>query len=509
MLAKVRSGALIGINGYEVTVEVDIGQGLPSFEIVGLPDSSVKESKERVKTAIKNSGLTFPIKKITVNLAPANTRKEGPSFDLPIAVGILACTGEIKQKDINGVFICGELSLEGTVRPVSGILPMVHHMGELGITECIVPIENAEEAGLISGINVYGIKNIKELITHLNGERLEPISVDIEKIVNEQSEFNLDFSDIKGQESTKRALEIAVSGAHNVLMIGPPGSGKTMMANRIPTIMPEMNFDESIEVTKIYSVAGYLESKNSLIVKRPFRSPHHTISYSALTGGGRIPKPGEISLAHNGVLFLDELPEFQKNALEVMRQPLEDGSVTISRVNGTITYPSNFMLLASMNPCPCGYYGHGTKCTCTQNEIYKYLGKISGPLLDRIDIQVEAPAVNYSDLGKTMPSESSAEIKKRVLKTLEIQKRRYTGTNIRFNSAMSSKDIDKFCSLGQRESQILKKAFDQLNLSGRAYHKILKVARTIADMEESENIGTYHLAEAISYRNLDRKYWGY
>lgn len=508
MLAKVISGALNGVEGYKVEVEVDVSQGLPGFDIVGLPDSAVKESKERVRTAIKNCGCAFPVKRITVNLAPADTRKEGPSFDLPIAVGILACIGVIKAERIAGVFFSGELSLDGAIRPINGVLPMAHGISGLGIGACVVPFENGEEAALVKGLTVYAVKTLSELIAHLSGVPLPPVNLNPAMLFSENGSHFLDFSDVRGQDGCKRALTIAAAGAHNVLMIGPPGSGKTMMANRLPGILPDLTFTESMEVTKIYSIAGLLRHKNSLITRRPFRAPHHTISYSALTGGGRVPKPGEISLAHNGVLFLDELPEFQKNVLEVLRQPMEDGHVTIARVNGTLTYPSDFMLFASMNPCPCGYYGAGDKCTCTQNEINKYLGKISGPLLDRIDIQVEAPAVAYDELGQNTPAESSESMKKRVLAAIDLQKNRFQGQPNRFNAGMTSRQIETYCVLGEREQNLLKKAFDQLGLSGRAYHKILKVARTIADMEASERIMANHLTEAISYRSLDRKYWG-
>lgn len=509
MIAKILSGAIIGVEGYIVEVEADLSSGLPGFDIVGLPDSSVKESKERVRTAIKNSNHVIPAKRITINLAPADIRKEGPSFDLPIAVGILACMGVVPQNSVKDIFITGELSLDGGIRPINGVLPMVYGAYQNGLKTCVVPSENANEAALVSRMEIIPVNSLKELIDHLKGGNIiRPHEIDVQKLYSQDSmDKLLDFSDVKGQENVKRGLEICAAGSHNVIMIGPPGSGKTMMAKRIPTILPNLSFDESIEVTKIYSVAGLVHNKTALVTKRPFRSPHHTISYSALVGGGKIPKPGEISLSHNGVLFLDELPEFQKNVLEVMRQPMEDGEVTISRVNGTITYPSNFMLIASMNPCPCGYYPNSRKCTCSQTDINRYLGKISGPLLDRIDIQVEAPKVDYDDLGKDSLSESSDAIKKRVMAAQLIQAKRYTDEHILFNSQLSSAQIDKYCTLDDRGKEMLKNAFDSMGLSMRAYHKILKVARTIADLEQSENITPLHLAEAIQYRSLDRKYW--
>ena len=509
MFSKVLSGAIVGVDGYAIHVEVDVSQGLPVFDIVGLPDSAVKESKERVKTAIKNAGYTFPIKRITVNLAPANIRKEGPSFDLPIAVGILQAMDIIPAEALESTFFTGELSLDGAIRPVSGILPMVYSLSKEGIRKFIVPFENRNEAGLVSDVEVVGISGLNQLVSHLTKKVIvEPSNVDVSSLFSEEENYcALDFSDVKGQENVKRALEISAAGAHNVIMIGPPGSGKTMMAKRFPTIMTNLTLEESMEVTKIYSVSGNLKEKNALITKRPFRSPHHTSSSTSLIGGGRIPKPGEISLSHNGVLFLDEMPEFYKKALEVMRQPMEDKIVTIARANSTITYPSNFMLLASMNPCPCGYYGNSNKCTCTQSEISKYINKISGPLLDRIDIQVEASSVKYSDLEMNVKSSTSSEIKKRVIRAQHIQKERYKNENIRFNSELTSGLLEKYCELGADERNILKQAFDTLGLSARAYHKICKVARTIADLENCEKLNSMHLAEAIQYRNLDRKYW--
>ena len=501
--------SLIGIEGYLVNIEIDVSAGIPCWDIVGLPDASVKEAKERVRTAIKNSGYDMQSRKIVVNLSPADIKKEGSFFDLPIAIGILACSGNINKKSIEDTIIIGELSLDGKINKVNGVLPMCIEAKKLGIKRVILPIENTKEAAVVKEIEVIGAKSLIEVVNFLNYRiHIESTKFDLKKLFHNREAEILDFSEVKGQENIKRALEIAAAGGHNCLLIGSPGSGKTMLARRVPSILPDLTFEESLETTKIHSIAGILEKNVALITKRPFRSPHHTVSSISLIGGGRIPKPGEISLAHNGVLFLDELPEFNKNTLEVLRGPLEDKVVTISRINASLTYPCNFMFIASMNPCPCGYLGSREKeCSCSEQSISRYIGKISGPLLDRIDIQIEVSQVKYQNLENNTKIETSQEVKKRVNDARKIQQDRYKKEKIYSNSALTPKLIEKYCKLDSKGKQILELAFNRLGLSARAYGRILKVARTIADLANEKNKLKTHVAEAVQYRNLDKRYF--
>ena len=502
MLSKIRSFGLQGIKGYEVSLEIDINNGLPGFEIVGLPDTAIKESRERVRSAIKNSGFLFTPKKITVNFAPADTKKEGSIYDLGVAIGILRATEQIFNTG-DYVYV-GELSLDGTLRHVKGVLPILISAKEKGYDKVILPKANALEACYIDGIKVYACSSLREVVDFLNGEtEIQPVQTKSLSAAN--THYNEDFKFVKGQYITKRALEIAAVGGHNILMVGPPGAGKTMLARCIPTILPDMTLDEALETTKIHSVAGILDENEGIVSRRPFRSPHHTMSSIALIGGGAMAKPGEMSLAHNGVLFLDEMPEYSRVTLENLRQPIEDGVITISRAARTVEYPANFMLVASMNPCPCGYYGSKThECTCTPLQISKYVSRLSGPLMDRIDLQIEVSGVTYDDLAEKGYSESSEEIKKRVDKARNIQLNRYRGTGVYSNSKMNSEMIKKYCVLDADSEKLLKNAFDKMGLTARAYTRILKVARTIADLDGKENIEASHISEALQYRNLDR-----
>ena len=505
MVAKTYSMGLFGMEAFPVEVEADLSQGLPAFELVGLPDAAVKESRDRVRSALKNCGFDFPVSRITMNLAPADKRKEGPIYDLPLLISLLKASQQLACQTDDAIFL-GELSLSGELRPIRGVLPMADKARQAGFKRLYVPEGNAGEGAVIQGLEVYAIRDIPQLFAHLQGTlTLTPA---IPCLDHETSPEMLDFSDVKGQPEAKRALEIAASGSHNVLLIGPPGSGKSMLAKRLPTILPEMTFEESLETTKIHSIRGKLPAGVSLIRARPFRSPHHTISTAGLAGGGPSPQPGEVSLAHNGVLFLDELPEFSRAAMEVLRQPMEDGKVTISRVGGSTSYPCRFTLVAAMNPCPCGYFGHPTHpCLCSPYAVERYLGKVSGPLLDRIDLHIEVPAVPFEELSSSKQEETSAQIRERVNAARQLQNQRFQGKGYTCNADIPAAQLQEMCQTTEEANRLLHRAFERFGFSARTYGRVLKVARTIADLDGSEKIDSAHAAEAVQYRTLDRKYW--
>ncbi len=507
MFTKINTVSLTGLDGFMVEVQTDISNGMIAFDIIGLPDATVREARERAKASIKNCGCEYPRRRITMNLAPASLKKEGSGFDLAITLGILEASGQIHIEDRETTIFLGELALDGSVKSIRGVLPMVISAYEHGFNKCFVPNANAQEAAVIEGVDIYPVAHLSQVLDHFdNINRIEPYKVDVNELKTSVAASFIDMREVKGQEQAKRAMEIAASGSHNVLMSGPAGTGKSMLAKRMSTILPDMTFDEMLEVTKLHSIAGILPAGVPLITHRPFRSPHHTVSASALSGGGAIPRPGELSLAHCGVLFLDELPEFRRDTLEALRQPLEDGKITISRVNASISYPCNITLVTAMNPCPCGNFGNPKRvCTCSPSQIQKYRSKISGPLLDRIDIQIEIPSVRYEDLSRIADGDTSEVIRERVNRARQIQLARYENDNITSNSQLTAAMLDKYCPLGEAESSLLKKAFERLGLSARAHSKILKVSRTIADLDGSDDIKAAHIAEAIQYRNFDRK----